>query len=132
MAAKLTRLTHKIAIQLHQLCHLQFSLQAAGPETSGYTLVFCTNNAFTFTSVKTNLITSENMTRFRRIFFAILIHPMTMIIYYRHEPKEHILKWIGRLEILYDELHNLYASSNIIRVIKSRMMRWEVHVACIR
>jgi hypothetical protein len=36
MAAKLTRLTHKTAIQLHLL---QFSLQAASPETSGYTLV---------------------------------------------------------------------------------------------
>jgi hypothetical protein len=45
MAAKLTRLTHKIAIQLHlmadgwQLYHLQFSLQAASPETFRYTLV---------------------------------------------------------------------------------------------
>jgi hypothetical protein len=34
MAAKLTRLTHKITIKL------QFSLQAASPETFGYTLVF--------------------------------------------------------------------------------------------
>jgi hypothetical protein len=40
MATKLIRLTHKIAIQLHlDLYHLQFSLQAASPETSGYTLV---------------------------------------------------------------------------------------------
>jgi hypothetical protein len=43
MAEKLTRLTHKIAIQLHlvaQSCaHLQFSLQAASTETFGYTLV---------------------------------------------------------------------------------------------
>jgi hypothetical protein len=28
-----------------------------------------------------------------------------------------------------EELHNLYASSNIVRVIKSRMIRWERHVA---
>jgi len=28
-----------------------------------------------------------------------------------------------------EELHNLYASPNIIRVIKSRWMRWEGHVA---
>jgi hypothetical protein len=39
MTAKLTRLTHKIAIQLHllarELYHLQFSLQAASPETFG-------------------------------------------------------------------------------------------------
>jgi len=33
MAAKLTRLTHR------ELYHLQFSLQAASPETFGYTLV---------------------------------------------------------------------------------------------
>jgi hypothetical protein len=43
MAAKLTRLIHKIAIQLHlvarELYHLQFSLRAASPETFGYTLV---------------------------------------------------------------------------------------------
>jgi hypothetical protein len=40
MAVKLTRLTHKIAIQLHlvaEIYHLQFSLQAASPETFGYT-----------------------------------------------------------------------------------------------
>jgi hypothetical protein len=28
-----------------------------------------------------------------------------------------------------DELHNLYSSSNIFRVIKSRRMRWAGHVA---
>jgi hypothetical protein len=28
-----------------------------------------------------------------------------------------------------DELHNLYSSPNIIRVIKSRRMRWVGHVA---
>jgi hypothetical protein len=43
MAAKLTRLTHKIAIQRapsgRELYHLQFSLQVASPETFGYTLV---------------------------------------------------------------------------------------------
>jgi hypothetical protein len=43
MASKLTRLTHKLAIQLHPVAeswyHLQFSLQAASPETFGYTLV---------------------------------------------------------------------------------------------
>jgi len=42
MAAKLTRLAHKIAIKLHlvaDLYHLQFSLQAASPETFGYDLV---------------------------------------------------------------------------------------------
>jgi hypothetical protein len=29
-----------------------------------------------------------------------------------------------------DELHSLYSSLNIVRVIKSRRMRWEGHVAC--
>jgi hypothetical protein len=28
-----------------------------------------------------------------------------------------------------DELHNLYSSSNIVRVVKSRRMRWAGHVA---
>jgi hypothetical protein len=44
MAAKLTRLTHKIAIQLHlvaESCTICSSLQAASPETFGYTLVHC-------------------------------------------------------------------------------------------
>jgi hypothetical protein len=42
MAAKLTRLTHKIAMQLTQrqrALAFQFSLQSASPETFGYTLV---------------------------------------------------------------------------------------------
>jgi hypothetical protein len=29
-----------------------------------------------------------------------------------------------------DEIHNLYSSPNIVRVIKSRKMRWAGHVAC--
>jgi hypothetical protein len=29
-----------------------------------------------------------------------------------------------------EELHNLYTSPDIIRVIKSKMIRWEGHVAC--
>jgi hypothetical protein len=29
-----------------------------------------------------------------------------------------------------DELHDLYSSPNIARVIKSRRMRWAEHVAC--
>jgi hypothetical protein len=46
MAAKLTRLTERIAIQLHlvaercTICSSQFSFQAASPETFGYTLVW--------------------------------------------------------------------------------------------
>jgi hypothetical protein len=31
-----------------------------------------------------------------------------------------------------DELHNLYSSPNIVRVIKPRSMRWAGHVACMR
>jgi hypothetical protein len=30
-----------------------------------------------------------------------------------------------------DELHNLYCSPNIIRMIKSRRIRWTGHAACI-
>jgi hypothetical protein len=30
-----------------------------------------------------------------------------------------------------EEFHNLHAFSNIIRMIKSRRMRWTRHVACI-
>jgi hypothetical protein len=33
-------------------------------------------------------------------------------------------------ELHNDELHNLYSSPNIVRVIKSRRMRWAGHVAC--
>jgi hypothetical protein len=29
-----------------------------------------------------------------------------------------------------EELHDLYSSPSIIRIIKSRRMRWEGHVAC--
>jgi hypothetical protein len=35
----------------------------------------------------------------------------------------------GRRRLHNEELHNLYASSNIIRVIKSRRMRWAGNVA---
>jgi hypothetical protein len=31
--------------------------------------------------------------------------------------------------IIIDELHDLYSSPNIVRVIKSRRMRWAGHVA---
>jgi hypothetical protein len=40
MAAKLTRLTHKIAPNGRGLYHSQFSLQEASPETFGYILVW--------------------------------------------------------------------------------------------
>jgi len=31
-----------------------------------------------------------------------------------------------------EELHNMYASLNITRVIKSRRMKWAGHVVCMR
>jgi hypothetical protein len=45
------------------------------------------------------------------------------------EPKRHevIREW---RRINNGELHGLYSSPNIIRVIKSRRMRWAGHVAC--
>jgi hypothetical protein len=30
-----------------------------------------------------------------------------------------------------EELHNVYASPSVIRVVKSRRMRWRGHIACI-
>jgi PAS domain-containing protein len=35
----------------------------------------------------------------------------------------------GRRKLHYEELHNLYSSRSIIRVIKSRRMRWAGHAA---
>jgi hypothetical protein len=35
----------------------------------------------------------------------------------------------GRRKLHTDELHNLYSSPSIIRIIKSRRMRWAGHVA---
>jgi hypothetical protein len=35
----------------------------------------------------------------------------------------------GRRKLHNEELHNLYSSSSIIRIIKSRRMRWAGHVA---
>jgi hypothetical protein len=42
MAAKLTRQTHKLAMQLHlvaEIYHFQFSLQAASPDAFGYIFI---------------------------------------------------------------------------------------------
>jgi hypothetical protein len=36
----------------------------------------------------------------------------------------------GPWEKLHDELHSLYFSPNIFRLIKSRRMRWAGHVVC--
>jgi hypothetical protein len=37
---------------------------------------------------------------------------------------------IGDWRKLHEELHNLYSSRSIIRIIKARTMRWAGHVAC--
>jgi hypothetical protein len=39
-------------------------------------------------------------------------------------------KQLKRDKLHNDELHRLYSSPNIVRVIKSRRMRWAGHVAC--
>jgi hypothetical protein len=31
-----------------------------------------------------------------------------------------------------EELNNIYSSPNIVRIVKSRRMRWAGHVACMR
>jgi hypothetical protein len=38
----------------------------------------------------------------------------------------------GWRKLLNEELHNLYGSSSIVRMIKSRWMRWAWHVAHMR
>jgi hypothetical protein len=37
---------------------------------------------------------------------------------------------IGWRNVHNEELHNLYSSQNVIRMSKSRMMRWVGHIAC--
>jgi hypothetical protein len=37
--------------------------------------------------------------------------------------------WVGWRKLHNEELHNLYSSPSIIRIIKSRRMRWPGHVA---
>ena len=39
-------------------------------------------------------------------------------------------KITGEWRKLHNELNDLYSSPNIVRVIKSRRMRWAGHVAC--
>jgi hypothetical protein len=39
---------------------------------------------------------------------------------------------IGGCRKWYDDLHDLYASPNVIRMMKSRRMRWAGHVAFMR
>jgi hypothetical protein len=43
-------------------------------------------------------------------------------------PKREKMQEVG--EDYDEELHNLYASQNIIRMINSRWMRWVGHVTC--
>jgi hypothetical protein len=38
----------------------------------------------------------------------------------------------GRRKLHNEELHDLYSSPSIVRVIKARRMRWAGHVACMR
>jgi hypothetical protein len=39
------------------------------------------------------------------------------------------LAHVSIVKLQYEELHNLYSSPSIIRIIKSRRMRWAGHVA---
>jgi hypothetical protein len=49
----------------------------------------------------------------------------------RYGPKMHEVTG-GWRKLHYDEFHNLYSLPNIIRMTKSRRMRWARHVACKR
>jgi hypothetical protein len=44
--------------------------------------------------------------------------------------KREEVKWEWR-KLHYEELNKLYSSTSIIKVIKSRRMEWEEHVACL-
>jgi hypothetical protein len=44
--------------------------------------------------------------------------------------REEVAGGLGRLHN--QELHNLYASPNTIKVMKSRRMRWTEHIACMK
>jgi hypothetical protein len=49
----------------------------------------------------------------------------------RRRRKKEKMEMEGNLRMRHKErLHNLYASSDIIRVIKSRRMRWAGHAVC--
>jgi hypothetical protein len=37
---------------------------------------------------------------------------------------------VAKKKLYNEELHNLYSSPNIVRMVKSRRMRWAGHVAC--
>jgi hypothetical protein len=39
---------------------------------------------------------------------------------------------IGGWRKLHNEVHNLYSSPSVIRMIKSSRLRWAEHVACMR
>jgi hypothetical protein len=54
------------------------------------------------------------------------------ICYYIHKrpPLYLIMSWMAQVHVLsIEELHNLYSSPSIIRMIKSRRLRWAKHVA---
>jgi hypothetical protein len=58
----------------------------------------------------------------------VLWYPSTSV--YDVITKDHdlVVVWVV-IQFKLDELHSLYSSTNIVRVIKSRRMRWAGHVA---
>jgi hypothetical protein len=61
---------------------------------------------------------------------SIIFWDMTPCSPLSHIPEDDTLQVVGGWRILHnEELHNLYSSLSIIRMIKSRTMRWAWHVA---
>jgi hypothetical protein len=115
MAAKLTILTHKIAIQLHlmaerELYYLQFLLQAASPETFGYILVFVLSSPWTMkhspyrrTTEITNIFTArvckeQSCPCFMRVIW-ILLNDVIFV----NEGLEYVLKGHGSWRLWFSD-----------------------------
>jgi hypothetical protein len=137
---------------LQSAYHWQFSLQAASPETFGYVLYLpsrihvdgvALNEEY---DTSAHLISEKNLKIkiYKTVILPVVLYGCeTWSVTLREEHKlivfeNRVLRRIfgpkrekdGSWRKLYnDELHSLYSSPNIVRVIKSRMMRWAGRMA---